>query len=272
MGAYDYSGSSAEGRGIAYALLDGSDQVEGLEVGAPDRQLWVPALFLLRARRLVRAALLLADAGQGIEASILLRAITEYLITLHWLFLDFDAHDLVWRIDDLRGILAMDDDATQAGFAILDPEIRPLYEDGKRRWRQHLDALENVDERVSEPARERLPSFEQRARATQLQGLYGLAYRWDSLAAAHPNATAVEQFLERHGNGILRISSAPQHPLPDPYPIAALLLMLTLLKTGELAPELRFNGDLDEIADRLRELGAMEALEVQPVGEAPSFE
>jgi Family of unknown function (DUF5677) len=270
--AYDYSSSSAAGRDVALALLDGSRKVEGLEVPAASRDVWVPALFLIRARRLIRSALVLADAGHGIEASIVLRAVVEYLITLQWLFLDFDAHDLVWRIDDLRSILAMDDAATGAGFAVLNPEIRPLYEEAKQEWRTRLDALEGVDERVPEQNRERLPSFEMRARAVQLEGLYGLAYRWDSLAAAHPNATAVEQFLERPGDGVFRVASEPQHPLPDPYPIAALLLMLVLLKTGDLAEELRFDGDLHDVAAHLRELDAMTALELRPVDDAPSVD
>jgi Family of unknown function (DUF5677) len=269
MTAHQYSDASQAGRDLAEILLDGSSYVDGLEVEVAARERWVPALFVMRVRRLVRGALLLADDGQGLEAAILLRSVSEYLITFHWLFLDFDAHDLVWRIDDLRSIVAMDDAASKAGFGILDAQIREKYLEARARWRERLDALDNIDARVPEKARDRLPGFEQRANAAQLEGLYGLAYRWDSLAAAHPNATAVEQFLERPGGGIFRIAAETQHPLPDPYPIAALLLMLVLLKAGEVSEELRYPGDLDAVAGQLREMGAQDAMDQGPIATEP---
>ncbi len=272
MTAHRYSDASQAGRDVAEMLLDGSSYVEGFEADAAARNRWVPGLFVMRVRRLVRAALVLADAGQGLEASILLRSVTEYLITLHWLFLDFDAHDLIWRIDDLRSIIAMDDAASRAGFAILEPRIRQMYVDARDRWREKIDTLENIDARVPEKARGRLPSFEQRAQAAQLQGLYGLAYRWDSLGAAHPNATAVEQFLERPGGRVFRVSPQSQHPLPDPYPIAALLLMLVLLKAGEVSDEFRFAGDLNVVADQLREMGAIAVVDEAPIATEPILE
>jgi hypothetical protein len=76
MTAHRYSDASQAGHDTAQAILERTAHVEGLEADAASRERWVPAPFVIRVRRLIRSALLLADAGQGIEASIMLRSVT----------------------------------------------------------------------------------------------------------------------------------------------------------------------------------------------------
>jgi hypothetical protein len=82
-------------------------------------------------RRPLRGAYLLADAGQRLEASIMLRATLEFLIRQRWLQLDPGLHYVLWANDDLKAPLRIDrkvrerDPAVhEKAIEVMQPEIR----------------------------------------------------------------------------------------------------------------------------------------------------
>ncbi len=242
-------GAGNETRAAALELLERSAFFEDAEVALEDRQRWVLMLFGARSRRLAAGAFNLADSGHGQEAAMAIRSLAEYLITLHWLLIDFEAHDLVWQIDDLRATLTLGREAARHGIPVMGAEQEGVFEEECNRLRARLDGLENIDERVPANKRERMPGFEERALATGLGPLYAVAYRWDSLGAAHPNATALQQLLERQGEvGVIR--REPVLPLPHPYGVGASLLALVLVKIAELYEDLAVPG-LADVAQRI---------------------
>jgi hypothetical protein len=242
-------GVGNEIRAVGLELIERSALLEDAEVALEDRRRCVLMLFGARARGLVAAAYELADAGHRQEAAMALRSLAEYLITLHWLLLDFEAHDLVWQIDDVRATLALGRAAAQEGLPVMEEGVEATFEGVRQQLRDQLDGLQDVDARVPADRRDRMPGFELRAREADLGPLYALAYRWDSLGAAHPNATALEQLLERRGDvGVIR--TEPVQPLPDPYGVGASLLALVFMKIAEVYEDLAVPG-FRELAGRL---------------------
>jgi hypothetical protein len=101
-----------------------------------------------RQRRLLRAAYLLADVDQRLEASIMLRAMLEFLIRQRWLQLDPGLHYVLWVIEDLKARLRIDREvreqdraAHEDAIEIMQPEIREPYERELDRMRNELDGL-----------------------------------------------------------------------------------------------------------------------------------
>lgn len=105
-GAHGYTHASVEAREIGQRLLDASRTYEGFQ--APRRNELAIAGLVGRARRLLRAAYRLADAGEGLEAAVLLRSMTEYCFTLLWLARDTELNVPRWLHDGLVRILAQD--------------------------------------------------------------------------------------------------------------------------------------------------------------------
>src|SRR5205823_6630351 len=104
---YDYSHASAESRAIGLRLHElsaGYENYQGSSYGPVGT-----AALVVRSRRLLRAAYLLADAGYGLEAVHLLRAMTEAAITLRWLMLDPELNFLRWVIEGTKRVLSHDD-------------------------------------------------------------------------------------------------------------------------------------------------------------------
>src|SRR6266508_3325218 len=64
--------------------------------------------LVARMRRLLRASYPLADAGEVLEASILNRAMMEYLFTLRRLQVDPELHYVLWAAADLKARLTID--------------------------------------------------------------------------------------------------------------------------------------------------------------------
>jgi hypothetical protein len=80
---------------------------------------------------------------------------------------------------------------------------------------------------------------------------YSLAYRFDSLSAAHPSAMAVEQLFAPHPQGVRVLADPPpERGYADPYGVGAFILRDALRHAAEQIPELVLDG-FDDVAARL---------------------
>lgn len=213
-----------------------------------------------RQRRLLRAAFLLADSDHRLEASIMLRAMLEFLIRQKWLELNPGLHYVLWAIDDLharlridREIREQDADAHEEAVAIMQPEMRAQYE--RELGRMHAQ-LAQLQEQLGLDRVPRYPNLREQAIAVGLGFSYSLAYRFDSQSAAHPSAMAIEQLFEdRPDLGGIRLlpEPPPERGYADPYGVGAFILRDALASAAALVPELQLAG-FDEIAAQLDEL------------------
>jgi hypothetical protein len=213
-----------------------------------------------RQRRLLRAAYLLADVGQRLEASIMLRAMLEFLIRQKWLELDPGLHYVLWAIDDLNARLRIDrevreqePEAHEEAIEIIEPEMREQYERQLDRMRRELDQLQ---QRLGLDRPPSYPNLSEQAIAVGLGFSYSLAYRFDSQSAAHPSAMAIEQLLEDRPNlGGIRLlpEPPPERGYADPYGVGAFILRDAIASAAALIPELQLAG-FDAVAARLGEL------------------
>jgi Family of unknown function (DUF5677) len=291
----EYSHASAEARTIGVRLVELS---QGYEDQKSSSYIHVGAVALVvRSRRLLRAAYMLADGEHGLEAAHLLRAMTEAAITLRWLGLDAELNFLRWVIEGTKRVLSHDDALRrlerrrrkEAGLpaetdadeplGLLLPKVRlERFEPALAARRADLAAIQNLEDRL-EPASstnkktpekraERLPSLERRASLAGLIAAYDIAYRWDSNAAAHASSLAVEQLLTPGDETAAAIvAAAPTRHFPDPYAAGALFLALTLETAGEQIPALAV-GELDELATQLQALRPFSGREIEPNDQA----
>lgn len=216
--------------------------------------------LVARQRRLLRAAYLLADSDQRLEASIMLRAMLEFLIRQKWLELDPGLHYVLWAIDDLnarlridREIREQDAEAHDEAIEIMQPEMRVQYERELGRMRGQLGQLQ---ERLGLDRPPPYPNLREQAIAVGLGFSYSLAYRFDSQSAAHPSAMAIEQLLQdRPDLGGIRLlpEPPPERGYADPYGVGAFILRDALASAAALVPELQLAG-FDEVAAQLDQL------------------
>jgi hypothetical protein len=212
-----------------------------------------------RQRRLLRAAYLLADEDQRLEASILLRAMLEFLIRQKWLEADPRLNYLLWAADDLRARLRIDrevreedPEAHQGALEIMTPEMRETYENELARMEEQLTALQKELELDRSPA---YPNLREQAMAVGLGFVYSLAYRMESHSAAHPSAMATEQLFEHRPDlgGVLLLPEPPaDRALAEPYVVGAFTLRDALAGAAAFVPELRLDG-FDEVVARLED-------------------
>lgn len=216
--------------------------------------------LVARQRRLMRAAYLLADSEQRLEASIMLRAMLEFLIRQKWLELDPGLRYVLWAIDDLnarlridREIREQDADAHEEAVEIMQPEMRTQYERELVRMRDQLTLLQ---ERLGLDKPPLYPNLREQAIAVGLGFSYSLAYRFDSQSAAHPSAMAIEQlFRDRPDLGGIELlpEPPPERGYADPYGVGAFILRDALASAAALVPELQLAG-FDEVAAQLDQL------------------
>jgi hypothetical protein len=273
---HEYSHASREARAIGQRLLELTRSYE--DYVARGRDELATAAMVARARRLLRAAYRLADATEGLEAAVLLRVMFEYGVTLRWLLLDPELNFVRWVVDGVKRVLSQDDELrgielrrrADAGLddpgpddeplGLLYPEVRTRYEAALEQRRLEIAGIENLEERL-EPGRgtaaeraESVPSLKKRADSVGLGDIYALAYRFDSQAAAHPNALAAEQLLRlgEDGNEVV-VGAAPERALPDPYAVGAALLAMMLEAGAEVIPDLEVR-DMGDLSNELRRL------------------
>src|SRR5438034_6412392 len=103
MAAHRYSDASVAARRLGVDLLALTRGYEELVVprGLGSTPLAVLAV-VARARHLLRRAYELADAGDATSAAILMRGITESVLTLAWLNKDPELGGIVWMLDEIR--------------------------------------------------------------------------------------------------------------------------------------------------------------------------
>jgi hypothetical protein len=204
--------------------------------------------LVARQRRLLRGGYLLADSGQRLEASILLRTMLEFLIRQLWLQSDPPLNYVLWALDDLRARLRIDrevrgqaPEAHGEALAVLEPEMREEYERSLEEMHSELDRLR---ERLGLERVPAYPNLREQAEAVGLGFSYSLAYRFDSLGAAHPSAMAVEQLFEPHPEGVRVLPEPPpERGYADPYGVGAFILRDALAHAAEQVPELRLAGE-----------------------------
>lgn len=211
--------------------------------------------LVARTRRLLRATYVLADEGCALEAAILLRSMVEFLIRQRWLQLSPRLNHVLWAAEDLKARLRMDEEIRgllPEGHAeavkIMEPEIREQYRRSLDEMRQQLAQAQAELGLQRAP---RFPKLWEQARDAGAQLAYSLAYRYDSHAAAHPSAMAIEQLMEAAPGGV-RLLPAPAagRAYADPYPVGAFLLNDALKAAGEQIPELVIRGR-EEVEQRL---------------------
>jgi hypothetical protein len=178
----------ARAAGIALITMSAALE-EGLIVGpGAGATTLVLVAFAARARRLLRSAYRLIDAGEQDTAMPLLRVMNEYLIVSHWL-LEVEEDDLkVWAIDDLHRRL------TVLREVNADPQV---HHDVKDTLVQEIERTEAAittyggDDLPNEPAevcpeckrpikrggRPRPPTLEQMARVAGLGFAYSYPFR-----------------------------------------------------------------------------------------------
>jgi Family of unknown function (DUF5677) len=214
--------------------------------------------LVARMRRLLRASYRLADAGEVLEASILNRAMMEYLFTLRWLQVDPELHYVLWATADLKARLTIDREVREQAeeqhaeaVELMEPNVRDQYEQALRKMQAQIDeARERLAGRTL-----RLPSFEQRAREAELPFAYSLAYRYDSITGAHPTPHAIEQLMVQHPRGIAILPEPPpERGYADAYGVAAHVLLDALNSAADKIPELRLGEGLEAVKRRLMDL------------------
>jgi hypothetical protein len=214
--------------------------------------------LVARMRRLLRASYRLADAGEILEASILNRAMMEYLFTLRWLQVDPVLHYLLWAAADLRSRLTLDREVREQAEEEYAEAVELMEKDVRDQYEQSLEKMQaQIDEAKQRLGGKplRLPSFEQRARAAELPFAYSLAYRFDSMTGAHPTPHAIEQLMVEHPKGIAILPEPPQERgYADPYGVAAHVLLDALNSAADKIPELRLGDGLEAVQWRLMEL------------------
>jgi Family of unknown function (DUF5677) len=215
-------------------LLDASGGYEGLVVNGGAETAAIAGL-VARQRRLMRSVYRLADAGDQLEAQILVRSQVEFLIVQKWLQLDPELYFPLWFVEDVRARFAMRTDVLNAhGVDVLEPETIEKYEEVREDKRAELARICS-DRAIEVP---RYPSLIEQAQAVGEAGTYALTYRYDSQTAVHPQALAIEQLLDLVPEGLV-IRGEPHGAAVDTYAVSAVALLVALRSAEEL-PELGF--------------------------------
>jgi hypothetical protein len=279
MTAFRYSPASVDARRLGMELLDLTRGYENLVIprglGQSDTAVFA---LVARARHLLRRAYEVADSGDATSAAILMRGITESVLTLAWLNQDPELGGIVWMLDEIRSRLSQHDEvarlarnerrrARRRGEVVspLPPgkshgiltrasvrELRRLR-DRTRARAQRLPRYRARLKRLKVDQPTRMPTFARRAEAGGAEMIYSLTYRFDSNSAAHPTPLALEQFLEAR-NGDILIRATPSGPRPDPYAVGAVLLMALVELAGERVDHSSLSAALARLKTRLEAL------------------
>lgn len=207
--------------------------------------------LVARQRRFVRAAHRLLDAGDRLEAQVLIRSQIEFLIVQKWLQLDPDLHFPMWFIKDARSRIALHDHVVRTdGIAVIEEDVLARYRNARQNKTAELDAI-CAQRGIPIP---RYPTLEQQARAVELETVYALAYRFDSQSAAHPQALAIEQLLEPVPEGIIIRGEPPvDRRYADGYAVTAICLHDALASAAAHYDDLAIH-ELAQIAEQIRGL------------------
>ncbi len=185
------------------------EESSGYDIALPmtdERELAVRGL-VIRGRRFIKGALVLADAGQNIEAMLLVRSATEYAITLGWLLKNLDDNVQRFLLNGIDDRLHWD-----ALLACITGEHRLAAD-------QRLMLLEARDEIKQRSSGHRMPKLKQRATEAGVSNAY-VRYVAHSQVAAHPTMWAMDMFLEESAETnsmVLHPDVGPGRQAPDAY-------------------------------------------------------
>jgi hypothetical protein len=238
-------------RRVIQDLLDLGHAIDGalrVPEGVGVRKLLILA-FTARARRLARATMILADAGLGLEAMVLLRSQLEFLLTLHWLLQDTDTRVKQWKLADLEWTVLVAGELKELGaLDVVDPTVRRRFEEKIEEFRSEAMRGRSGDSMT------RMPSVKKISKALDVRATYSLAYRFDSNMAAHPSATAVDVMVRMdETSGDLVVGGVPRGGLQhtDPYTITAFVLRDFMALVTDEIPELGLSESFSRIAARV---------------------
>jgi hypothetical protein len=211
-------------------LADSASYDIAVAMSAPE-ELAVRGL-VVRIRRFVRAAFLLADADMRLEAMALVRSAAEYAITLGWILRNPDPHVRRFAISGIDDRLDYDDLAFEiAGRRVFTDDERAGFEASR----------ESMGQRGM-----RMPKLKQRAKESDLIKLYA-GYVQDSQAVTHPTMWAIDMTMEHRADPpshIMYPDVAPDRRMADPYYRGAYALGLSLWLVAR-------HENNDELADRI---------------------
>ena len=239
---------AAKARSLGLALLDASRTYDSFVIPSYEdrlrRRRFPPhrrAIIGLaaRQRRFLRAAYVLADAGQVLEAVVLLRSMLEFLICQRWLALDPDRNWKLWMTDDHAARDLWRERLRQNAPTLHDAAVEALTPEQRAEGEAVAAARVQLAAELGDRQPDDRRSLEQRAAQVGLSFLYDGLYRYQSNAAAHPSMLASELLMEKHPKGLLlRSGPTAQFVAPPVYLPGAWLLYEALKGSGELTPAL----------------------------------
>lgn len=276
---FRYSPISREARAAGVRFLDLTSGYECLVV---PRGVGVTTLAVLgmvaRARNLLRVTHNVADTGDAATTAILVRTLTESVLTLGWFDRDPELAELVWMLDEIRTRLHHHDEvaseerrqrararrrredvAAVAAGRSLGLLTRANVRDLHRQQREVRAKLERLPRLAARKRRlrvgrvDRMPGFGDRAKVAEMPWVYSLAYRFDSNSAAHPTPLTLEQFFEMRPEGIA-ILAAGSGERPDPYFVSAQLMSALLEFAGRRIDQTEIEEGLEEVRAELEGL------------------
>jgi Family of unknown function (DUF5677) len=228
-------------RTLGLELLEVSKGYEGLVVRGGVETAAIGGL-VGRQRRLLQAIYDLLDNGHLLEAQILFRSQAEFLIVQKWLQLDPDLHFPLWFIEDVRARLVLHNDVLgEYGEEVLKTDTIQRYEQARDDQQVKLGRI-CAERGIDVPS---YPTLIEQAKAVDEAGAYALAYRYDSQAAVHPRALAVEHLLDQVPEGLM-IRSEPHGPALNLYAGSAVTLLVALRSAAGYSSELAFP-DLEDL-------------------------
>lgn len=185
-------------RACGLRLLEASRAYEDVTFEAEAGALAMVVALVGRARRMLRAAYRLADAGEELEAASIRRPMVEYMLRVRWLVEgDVDANVMIWRWEDARVRLLGDQNVRRDKKA---PVLGMPADDRVRTELLKNELAERLRERgIDKP---RMPGVEELVGDDSV--IYAL-YRAESQVGAHPTPLAAEQLLTRTKDGTLRV-------------------------------------------------------------------
>jgi len=221
-------------RDLAVAALELSGDLDkGVLVPYGGRVSVAAVGLTLRARRLVRAAVRLADEASWLEAQILLRTLLEYVITLEWIAADPELRILSWWQADERSFDVM---VSEVSSLISQPIEIPAADDAARR-----DLIEQIAKEAAAAGAPPYPSLQERARQVRGSLAYSLLFRLYSQGGVHPFRQSLLPLLQDmpERKAVLVHAHPKEGPVDDPYYLCAVLLVIALERLSGLEPGLQ---------------------------------
>jgi hypothetical protein len=186
----------------------------------------------MRARRLTRAIYRLLDAGDTLEAQVLLRTLLEYALTAQWLAQDPRPRFLSWWLEDDRRFRVMEREVRALAKEPIE-EISEELQRGRDELRTQFE--KDADTQGAPP----FPNLVDMARAVDSPFAYAFVYRVLSQSGAHPYPHGLEPLIEDQpgSDRVLVRAAQKKPPTIEPYYFAGALLFISLREAAaQFAP------------------------------------